>query len=400
MKISAVGDVAMARKIQHEYAAHGKRVLPDKIIKKTRAADVVIANIECPLTDHSIPRWRHFPTLGANCRSAGLLSDLGVTVGSLANNHITDFGYQGLKDTIAVLEERNVRWLGAGANLKDAEKPLIQNVNGLTIGYLAAAQPEVSAAGRKQWGAAVLSDDRIKDAVKALAAKVDIVIALLHFGIEFADYPTPAQIRLCRSLIDLGAHLVLGHHPHVPQAYERYHNGFIAYSLGNFIFDMRPGPHRFSRLGLFVEAEFTDKKLTSVDVLPVNTISGFPVLLDGQLKKEAEAYLANLNSALKRPMLIEEKYYFACRDNLQTHLKALLHYGIKKMNMRRIATWMKVQFWPQIRSYRIDLVKYFITGMAWKFENEKYRANMTLQTKIWLMVCRISGVFGNAKGIR
>lgn len=395
MKIIAVGDIAMARKIQHEYAAYGDRVLPEGLKKYTKSADVFIANIECPITDHPFPRWRHFPTLGAKRKSAGLLGDIGVTVGSLANNHITDFGYQGLQETISALEERNIRWVGAGDNLDGSEKPLILNVKGITIGCLAAAQPEVSAAGRRQWGAAVLCEKRIIAQIKALSAQVDLVIALLHFGIEFADYPTPAQIRLCRSLVDSGAHLVLGHHPHVPQAYERYHNGFIAYSLGNFIFDMRPGPHRFSRLGLIVEAEFKGNRLESVDVLPVDSTSGFPKLLTEKQRKDADVYLSDLNAALEKQLLIEEKYYFACRDNLRTHIKALLNYGILKVNIRRIFTWLQVQFWPQIISYRIDLIKYFLTGAAWRFEKRKHRKKMDLQTKVWLLVCRICNWLGN-----
>jgi len=395
MRITAVGDIALTRTIGPRYESEGSSVIEKRLQERLSVSDLLIANIECPLTDRTQPAWQHFSTIKASQRSADLLTDIGVDVGSLANNHIWDYGSEGLKDTITALEERRIKWLGAGCSLQEARRPLKYRHEGLVFGFLAAAQPEVSAAGDKRGGASVLSDRWLKGAVKKLASEADVTIVLLHFGIEFFEYPTPRQIQLCRGLIDNGALLVLGHHPHVPQAFEHYRGGFIAYSLGNFIFDMSPGPHRFSRLGLVVEAELKGNRLDRVEILPVDTRSGFPVMLSQGALKEANNYLRVRNHVLSDSSLLHQKYYFACRDNLVVHMKALMNYGLRRMSFRRIVTWTQSQFWPQIMRLRIDFAKFLFSGKAAVFETQKKRPQVSSVTRLWLYFCRIVGKFGN-----
>jgi poly-gamma-glutamate synthesis protein (capsule biosynthesis protein) len=395
MKITAVGDIALTRTVESRYEARGAAVIESGLRSRLAASELLIANIECPLTDNAKSAWEHFATIKASRKTADLLSDIGVKVGSLANNHISDYGSEGLRDTVAALEKRKIRWLGAGRNHEEALCPLVFRHNGVRVGMIAAAQPEVSAAGAHHGGAAVLSERRLKGAVKRLSARVDVTIVLLHFGIEFCEYPTPRQVDLCRSLVDRGALLVFGHHPHVPQAFEHYKGGFIAYSLGNFIFDMSAGPHRFSRLGLMVEAELKGKSLARVDIHPVDTRSGFPVLLNGKKLLEANRHLGELNRVLVDSRLLQEKYYFACRDNLIVHLKALFNYGVRRMNFRRILTWTQSQFWPQILELRIDLARFLFSGKAATFEVQKKRHRHNSVTRVWLFFCRVAGSLGN-----
>jgi len=394
MKLVAVGDVVLAGKVESAFSSVGADIIDPGLSRSLQSADIVIANIECPLTDQSAPQWDHFATMRGGTAGADLLGSLGVTVGALANNHIADYGVQGLQDTIGALESRGIRWLGAGLNLQEARKPLIFKCNGATVGLIAAAQPEISAAAKHRWGASVLSEQWLLQETASLAEQVDVLVVILHFGIEFADHPAPGQVRLCRSLIDRGAAMVIGHHPHVPQAFEWYQEGFIAYSLGNFIFDMAPGPHAFSRVGLILNAEFKGSRLVKVAMTPVDTSSGFPVPLNRADREKTDAYLDGLNLTLSDPERLAEQYYFASRENLAAHIKALFAYGLKRFNLKRIGTWLHAQTWPQIVALRLDLLRFIFSGEAYAFERRKPRTVVRTETRLLLWVCRIAGRLG------
>lgn len=354
---------------------------------KLREADLFIANVECPLTDSETPAWDYFPTLKGKREVGRDLGDLGVNVASLANNHIADYGAKGLEDTISVLEEQGIKWVGAGWTPNEASRPLILEKNNHRIGILALAQPEISAAKNGKWGAGVLDDDVAIKKIQALSKEVDLAIAYLHFGVEFFEYPTPHQVRLSRSLVDSGANLVIGHHPHVPQGFEHYKNGFIAYSVGNFIFDMPPGRHRFSRLGLLIEADVENGALKSIEIIPVDTREGNPRLLDEKRRIEAETYLRRISAVLDDEKELRRSYYFTCRNNFNIHTKALINYGIKKGNVRRIRDWFFAQLWPQLIELRMDLFRFLVSGDAFRLEKTKGPPSQGLTAYLWRGIC-------------
>jgi len=368
--------------------------LAQDLRKVLHEADVFLANIECPLTDSEIPAWEHLLALKGKRKVGRVLADLGVNVASLANNHIADYGVKGLEDTISLLEKHGIAWVGAGWSPDEASQPLILDKNNHRIGVLALAQPELSAAKNGKWGAGVLEHDVAIEKMRVLSEQVDIAIAYLHFGVEFSEYPTPHQVHLSRSLIDAGARLVIGHHPHVPQGYEYYKDGFIAYSLGNFIFDMPPGPHKFSRLGLLVQAEVDNGTINGVEIIPVNTQGGNPTLLKEHERVEAEAYLDRLSSILKNNNELKKVYYFICRDNFHITVKALIYYGIRKMNTQWVRDWLFSQLWPQIFKLRTDLFRFLLSGAALGFEKSKGTSSKGLMAYFWRGICVLFWFFG------
>ncbi|MGD9897733.1 MAG: CapA family protein [Calditrichaceae bacterium] len=375
MKIIACGDVVLNGKIE-ELIIDGRAEDALEPVKKLfSGADLVIANIECPLTDISNAYFKVPPTLRAPVSTGSILNYLNITVGSLANNHIIDYGKKGLQDTMDVLSKRDIRWLGAGWTEEKAREPLILDIAGCKTGILAVAQKERSAANIRGWGAGVLTTEQAASTISELKKKVDVIICYFHFGVEFSDHPTPAQVECSRKMIDCGANLVIGHHPHVPQGYEYYKGGFIAYSLGNFIFDMEEGPHQFSRMGLVVDTEIIDGKIEDMKIRTFDTRSGVPEMLKGETEKSAFGYIESLNKIIKDPEKLSHRYYYICRDNLYTSLDALIKYGFMRGNIHRIVSSVKSQFWPQIFRMRVDYIKSLITGRAYRYEKRKMNEN-------------------------
>jgi len=201
-------------------------------------ADVVIVNLESPLTEGGAAlgvKSLHLRSAPANVQ---VLRALSTDVACLANNHICDWGGAGLADTRRILGENGIAAVGAGMNLSEAEAPVILERGGLRIGILAFGSQEIETvpAGADRPGCAVLDEPHMRTAIAELRARAEVVVVAVHWGYTNYHYPLPEDVALGRSLIDAGATLVVGHHPHVIQGYERRAQGAILYSLGNFIF--------------------------------------------------------------------------------------------------------------------------------------------------------------------
>ena len=395
MNISLCGDIALCDSVASLIAEDRDDGLAQDFQDIFDRSDLFIANIECPLTDSDEPAWKHFTTLKGPRKGGGFLRRLGVDIGSLANNHVADYGLTGLNDTIDVLKEQGITPVGAGTTPTEAAKPVIKTVHDMTVAVVAAAQPEIAAAKRGKWGAGILNEPEVVRQIKDLKRSVDIIIVYLHFGVEWFNYPTPRQVKMCRAMIDAGAKLVIGHHPHVPQGFEHYNNGFIAYSLGNFIFDMTAGPHQFSRLGLVIEAEFDKDSLSRVEIIPADTKGGNPRLLEGNDKEQANTYLRELCNVLQDEKELIRHYYKTCRDNFKIHLNAFSHYGLQEMRIRRTWDLIVSQFWPQIFRLRLDLLRFLLSGEALAIEKiEKCKTPSGIGAILWQFVCYLSKIIG------
>jgi poly-gamma-glutamate capsule biosynthesis protein CapA/YwtB (metallophosphatase superfamily) len=394
MKVTLCGDIALCGNAATLITKNQTDELAKDFQEIFKRSDLFIANIECPLTDSDEPAWKHFTTLKGPRQGGSVLHRLGVDIGSLANNHIADYGLAGLKDTIAALEEQGITPIGAGPTPKEATKPVIFKIHGVSVAIIALAQPEIAAAKRGKWGAGILNESVVIQQITELKRSADIIIVYPHFGVEWFNYPTPQQVKMCRTMIDAGAKLVIGHHPHVPQGFEHYNGGFIAYSLGNFIFDMAAGSRKFSRLGLVIEAEFDRNSLNRIDIIPVDTQGGNPRLVNGKEFEEANAYLRDLCIVLDDERELIRHYYETCRDNFKIHLNAFIYYGLKQAKMRRTWDLIVSQFWPQIFRLRIDLIRFLLTGEALMIEQQELPNASSVEANIWLWICRISRIIG------
>jgi poly-gamma-glutamate synthesis protein (capsule biosynthesis protein) len=235
IRISSVGDISFAGTSENNPNLSVFSGISDLF----KDSDLVIGNLENPLTGRSTglpgkcilkghPGW------------AGILKESGINLVSLANNHVMDYGAEGLFETIALLKEKHIYFAGAGTNRQEAAAPLILQLKGVRLGILARSSVIVSSpvyATDQQAGAAWFEEAEVVAQVKQLRSQVDQVLLLLHWGLEEYHYPSPRQIRLAQRLISRGVNLILGHHPHVLQGKQKFDQGLVYYSQGNFLFN-------------------------------------------------------------------------------------------------------------------------------------------------------------------
>jgi hypothetical protein len=166
------------------------------------------------------------------------LQNAGVDVVSLANNHIRDAGGQGIVETIQALDKLGIAHTGAGANDTQARTPAVLTAGGQKVAILAYDSISVSGATATRAGAALLKAGTYSaDIAAARAAGADLVIVYPHWGTEYSADVTAAQRQWAHAMIDAGADVIIGSHPHVNGAMEVYKGKPIWYSVGNFIFD-------------------------------------------------------------------------------------------------------------------------------------------------------------------
>jgi hypothetical protein len=239
IRLAAVGDIALNAGYEDLLRQGRGGAVFAGIAPLFDHTDLVIGNLEGPLTErpNPSPPWRH--CLRGNPAYAPVLRAAGFHVLSLANNHMMDYGWPGVEETIERLTAAGIRVVGAGENIEKARRPVKFAVNGVRVAMLAycsvAVRNPLYASAREPGVAPAQASYIIEDVLKA-KKEADFVVVCIHWGQEFVGYPAPWFRRLARNTISAGASLILGHHPHVLQGLERFRQGLVAYSLGNFTF--------------------------------------------------------------------------------------------------------------------------------------------------------------------
>jgi poly-gamma-glutamate synthesis protein (capsule biosynthesis protein) len=300
--IAAVGDLLFDLGPRRLIAAQGGKAPLAKVASRLRAADLTIANLETTLSNRGASVHGKPANLIFNGDPRGILSltNSGVDIVSLANNHAMDHGTIALKDTLAALNKAGIAHAGAGVNTKAAWAPVIVEVKGRKVAYLAFTQIVPSYFLPSSTRAGIASGKTVSKmtaAVRAAHKKADIVIVSVHWGREQSYTINARQKHDARALIDAGADVVLSHHPHVMQGIDTYKGKLIAYSLGNFLFPYKTVEGRKSFILKF-ELGPTGK-LANVTAVPVYLGEwGRPVVQTGA---SATRILKKL-AAISKPM--------------------------------------------------------------------------------------------------
>ena len=200
-------------------------------------ADILFGNLEGPLSDKGRDRFNLY-SFRFLPEALGALSSAGFEVLSVANNHIGDWGREAFVDTLSRLEGAGIAPVGDIRDDKGETALKIITAKGVTFGFLGFTDVGPNWLGVGEFPVlSIASVDNVKKLVAMHAPKVDYLIVSFHFGNEYETLPNKRQRALAQAAVDAGAKLVIGHHPHVIQPVEKYGNGLIAYSLGNFVFD-------------------------------------------------------------------------------------------------------------------------------------------------------------------
>jgi poly-gamma-glutamate capsule biosynthesis protein CapA/YwtB (metallophosphatase superfamily) len=231
-----VGDIALNDAVLEGLPSDDLRSVFSGVDEILGRCDLVVGNLECAIRPDMLPRHDTEGVLTAPPEICGCFDDTPIQVLSLANNHIQDAGPEGIDFTRRTLEGHGISHFGAGLDESQASRHVVSECKGWKIGFLGASGFSYANARGARPGAAPLQNRRLLQSVRELKSTCDLVVVVVHADLEFVDYPAPWRVRLSRRLIDAGAGLVIHHHPHVLQGGESYRNGFVAYSLGNWVF--------------------------------------------------------------------------------------------------------------------------------------------------------------------
>ncbi len=226
-----------------------------------------------------------------------------------ANNHALDAEGEGLRDTREALWRAGIGAVGTGRDLADARRPFVVERDGIRVAFLGYAQ--FVNAGRSAFaqpdrsGVVPLDPFVIEEDVHRVRDRVDFVVLSFHWGIENAKETHPDARAFARRMIDAGADVILGHHPHVPRGVELYRGKPIVYSLGNLIFGHN---HTYWGDNYLARLILTPEGIERVEVLPVagsgNELSQ-PFLLTGERARTVLEEVRELSEALDTRMVIE-----------------------------------------------------------------------------------------------
>jgi poly-gamma-glutamate capsule biosynthesis protein CapA/YwtB (metallophosphatase superfamily) len=240
LTVAAGGDVMGDRGVGNYIDRYGGESVFEFVKPYLAPADVSFVNLEGSISDKGSPTaGKEFTFEARTALTTGLVW-ASIDVVSLANNHSRDYGSKALLDCIARLDEAGIEHPGAGADAAEAATPAMIETPAGTVAVLAASEITPGfAATASQPGTNVTSypNERLVAQVASAAKEADFVIVSLHWGTEYDATADSSQQNLAHKLVDAGADLILGHHPHVIQGLEIYKDGLIAYSLGDFIFD-------------------------------------------------------------------------------------------------------------------------------------------------------------------
>ena len=241
-----------------------------------QGSDLIIANLECPLSHEDTPITKCGPVLRAPCSASAGLAALGVDIFGLANNHIMDHGPSGLLSTLRELAKIGRKHVGAGRNLLEASAPLLLDSGSTRLAVLAFAEREFSCATVTDPGTCPLDASLVVRQLLAIP-RDHFTIVLVHGGNEFFPYPNPWLRDMCHLMVELGANAVICQHSHCVGAYENFRGALIVYGQGNLLFDWpvaRPVAREAWWRGVLVSLELDGARLASHEFIPIIQDSG------------------------------------------------------------------------------------------------------------------------------
>jgi poly-gamma-glutamate synthesis protein (capsule biosynthesis protein) len=297
LTLAAVGDVMLG---DHPVCfGHGVRSairkngphLFDQVAQYIGEQDVFLANLECVLSEinHDEGRLKSSEFRGDQ-RSAELLSLCGSNVVSVANNHMLQHGPEAFLDTVSVLRQHGVQPVGIYLDGISNVVRIDRGDGGIAI-VACSFRPEHFCRNNVHY--AHCEPDVLLGQLRHLRQSLPehAIVVSLHWGEEYLTVPSRSQVELAHQIIDAGATLLVGHHPHVLQGVEPYHDGLIAYSLGNFVFDSW---QRLTRESMVLACTFVGARLVDHSITPVLVDRKFsPQLPDGP---DAESIREKINS--------------------------------------------------------------------------------------------------------
>jgi poly-gamma-glutamate capsule biosynthesis protein CapA/YwtB (metallophosphatase superfamily) len=279
VKLALAGDMMLGRKVAERIVSEGPDgLIADEIVELTRAADLFVLNLECCISERGTP-WpdpRKPFFFRAPPAATEVLNRLGVDCVTLANNHALDFGAEALLDTFEHLTSAGIKWVGAGRNLDEAQRPAVLDADGFRLAVLGGSDHPAEFAARPDSPGIAYGLDWLAAAIDGLDA--DAVLVTPHWGPNMTAAPRPHALRAAAALRAAGATLIAGHSAHVFHGVEPG----VLYDLGDFLDDYAVDSKLRNDLGLlfFVTLERTGPK--RLEAVPLKLEYCHTRLADGE----------------------------------------------------------------------------------------------------------------------
>jgi len=254
------GDIGFDRYMDKKW--EDPELLSKEVLDFFHSADHVCANVEGALIDAVDDGSRGVFFHSMNPEATSVLKKMGADIWSIGNNHTMDAGAEGIVSTRKIAADMGCRTFGAGLNEVEASEPVyLEEAGGIGmfgVSYMAECIPATATEpGIFRWD----DLDYIERRIKEVKSRCRWCIVVAHGGEEFTSLPSPYTRERYLNYLELGADVVVGHHPHVPENYELLENGkAVFYSLGNFIFDTDyQRVHLYTDLGVLLKLNFTEE---------------------------------------------------------------------------------------------------------------------------------------------
>jgi poly-gamma-glutamate capsule biosynthesis protein CapA/YwtB (metallophosphatase superfamily) len=271
VSMAFVGDVIFASTVETVLKQNGYDYPYTDLKDALQQPDITAANLETPITVRGEEQKKEY-TYRSHPDALKAFKEAGFDVVGLANNHIMDYGTDGLLDTLKHLDKQGILRTGAGKNAKEAYTPAVVEKNGVKVAFLSFSHkvPDASwKAGVNKPGTTELYDPKkAMETITDVKKDADLVVVMAHWGVEREDKPQETHRTMARAFIDAGADLIIGSHPHVLQGLENYKGKWIAYSLGNFLFTTNA--YEPSWETVILNADCTKAGGCSLSAIPVN----------------------------------------------------------------------------------------------------------------------------------
>lgn len=255
-KIAFTGDLGFSSKY-FRGTCEREDLLAKELTEYLSDSDYTIVNVEGCISDGNSTADK--PLVHANPpECVGFLKKINGNIWTLANNHITDCGREGVESTLNIAKENNIMTVGAGLDIKEAQRPVIIENDGSDIGIIAVTEEETPQATENSEGCILWDNDtKIAQMIADVKKVCRWCVVIAHSGPEFCQLMPPRVRKQYKKYLEMGADIVVGHHPHVVENYEKVGDKIIFYSLGNFVFDTDyQRLQKYTEYGILIKINF------------------------------------------------------------------------------------------------------------------------------------------------
>lgn len=338
-KILIAGDFAPRARIAGLLEEERYADIFSEVIPITARADYSIVNLEAPVVENplAIKISKCGGHLKCNAKAVKAIKYAGFDMVTLANNHLYDYGPEGVLDTLRVCHNEGIDTIGAGKDLKQASSIIYKEIKGLRFAFINCCEHEFSIATDSTPGSNPLNPISQFYSISQAKKNSDRVIVIVHGGHEHYQLPSPRMQEVYRFFVDAGADAVINHHQHCYSGYEMYNSRPIFYGIGNFCFDIIPTRvDTIWNKGYMVELEFGEQ--VTFKLYPYTQCGEIPsvkLLTNGAFDSD----LTKLNKIISSHEMLAretENYYNSCIDSelsiLEPYrgrvLMKLFHFGL------------------------------------------------------------------------